>query len=98
MEKIRLEICCGTTCYMLGADKLLRLETLLPDDFRNRVEVSGVPCLNACVSESICRAPFVRINGEPLCQATVESVFDAIRGILEKENPAAPVGEAANEQ
>lgn len=82
MEKVRLEICCGTTCYMLGAAKLMNMETLLPDEFRDRVEVVGVPCLNACVSESICRAPFVQINGELHGQASVESVFDELRKLL----------------
>ncbi len=85
MEKIRLEICCGTTCFMLGADKLMRMETLLPEEFRERVEITGVPCLNVCMEESICRAPFVRINGVPHAQATVESVFEEIRKLLEKE-------------
>ncbi len=86
MEKIRLEICCGTTCYMLGADKLLKIENLLPETFRDRIEVSAVPCFNACVADSICRAPFVQINGQPLYNATVESVFDALQKVLAEEN------------
>ena len=43
MEKIKVEICCGTACYLLGAAKLMNIEEELPEnflnDFYNRVSV-----------------------------------------------------------
>ena len=83
MDKIHLEICCGTTCYMLGADKLLKIENEMPDEWRERVEVCAIPCLDQCMSENLCGAPFVKINGEVIARAAPEIVFDAIRVLLE---------------
>ena len=35
MKKLQLEICCGTTCFMLGADKLLNIENEMPSELRS---------------------------------------------------------------
>ena len=40
-RKIAVEICCGTACYMLGAAELLRLETIMPEDWKESVDVSA---------------------------------------------------------
>ena len=82
MEKINLEICCGTTCYMLGADKLLKIESELPEEWRDRVDVCAIPCLDQCMSENLCGAPFVKLNGEIIAHATPEIVLDAIRVLM----------------
>ncbi len=85
MEKIRLEICCGTTCYMLGASQLLKIESVMPDEWQDKVEVSAISCMNMCVEEEICAAPFVKINGELLRRANVESVLEKIGEIIREE-------------
>ena len=33
MEKVKVEICCGTACYLLGAANMMDLEDQLPADF-----------------------------------------------------------------
>ncbi len=72
---INLEICCGTTCYMLGGSALLELERALPEEWRNLVEVRAVPCTDACAREDLGRAPFVRLNGELIANATREKIY-----------------------
>ncbi|MGN0855352.1 MAG: hypothetical protein ACI4R9_07525 [Kiritimatiellia bacterium] len=75
MEKIKVEICCGTACYLLGAAKLMDIEERLPADVRGRVEIVARTCLELCERENLGGAPFVRINGaEILSQATPETV------------------------
>lgn len=83
MEKVKLEICCGTACYMLGAKKLLEIEENMPEDWRGRVEVIALPCLNLCTDENLAGAPFVRVNGQVLGKATVDTVTEAVRAELE---------------
>ncbi len=82
MEKIRLEICCGTTCYMLGGDKLLKLDELKGEEWKDKVEISACPCMEECVSDKLCSAPVVRIDGKLYGRATVESVTETIEGLL----------------
>lgn len=82
MEKIPLEICCGTACYLLGASKLLAVEELLPPEWAGKVEVKGLPCMNLCDNEQICGAPFVRLNGEVIDHATPEKILEGLRQLL----------------
>ena len=86
MNKVKLEICCGTACYMLGADKLFKIEPLFPAEWRDRVEVAAIPCLEECVSEELCGSPFVKIDGVTLRRATVESVLAALAERFRTEN------------
>ena len=37
MEKVKVEICCGTACYLLGAANMMDLEDQLPAEWRGRV-------------------------------------------------------------
>lgn len=84
MEKIKIEICCGTACYILGASRLLELESTLPEELRDRVEIEARPCLNLCEQENLGGAPYVRINDtEIMAQATNEKVIDRITELLE---------------
>jgi len=85
MEKITLEICCGTTCYMLGAAPLLKMESLLPKEWKENVDISAVACLGECLSNKLCNAPYVRINGKIMEKATVQKVLDSIQKILKEK-------------
>ena len=83
-EKITIHICSGPTCYMLGAGRLLKLETCLPEAWREKVEITIYPCAKECQTETLCDAPFVRINGETLPGATRETIHERIFRILEE--------------
>jgi NADH:ubiquinone oxidoreductase subunit E len=82
MEKIPLEICCGTACYLLGASKLLTIEALFPAEWEGKVDVKGVPCMNLCDDEKIGGAPFVRLNGEVIDHATPEIIIAKLTELL----------------
>lgn len=84
MKPLQLEICCGTTCFMLGADKLLNIENEMPSEFRGRVEVRALPCLELCNDSKLAGAPYVKLNGEIIDRATPEKVFERIRTLLEE--------------
>ncbi len=84
MEKIRVEICCGTACYLLGAAKMMELENELPDVCRGRVEVEAKTCLDLCERDQLGGAPYVRINGtEVISQATSDKVLARLRALCE---------------
>lgn len=75
MDKIKVELCCGTACYVLGASRLLSLAEELPEDCRDGVEITPRPCLDLCDRENLGGAPYVRINGdEIIAQASPEKV------------------------
>ena len=81
---IKVEVCCGTACYLLGAAKMMYLEDQLPEDCRGRVEIEAKTCLELCERENLGGAPYVRFNGtEIMSQATSEKVLARIRELTE---------------
>ena len=80
MKKIKVSICTGTTCYVMGASELLLLEELLPEELKDKVEIEGVTCLEKCKSTGIgnAKAPFVLVDDELVSSATVQSVIAKI--------------------
>lgn len=81
---VKVEICCGTACYLLGAAKMMNLEEELPPECRGRVEITARTCLDLCERDSLGGAPYVRINGsEVMSQATPEKVIARVRALLE---------------
>lgn len=84
MAMIKVEICCGTACYLLGAAKMMNLGEQLPPECRGRVEVEAKTCLDLCERDSLGGAPYVRINEtEIMSQATPEKVVARVRELLE---------------
>lgn len=81
---IKVEICCGTACYLLGAAKMMNIEEQLPDNCRGRVEIEAKTCLELCERDNLGGAPYVRFNGsEIMSQATPEKVISRVRELLE---------------
>jgi NADH:ubiquinone oxidoreductase subunit E len=83
MDKIKVEICCGTACYLLGAANLMSIEDEIPAEFRDKVEVEARTCLELCEKENLGGAPYVRFNGEEImAQATNEKVLARIEELV----------------
>ena len=83
MEKVKVEICCGTACYLLGAANMMDLEDQLPAEWRGRVAVEARTCLELCEKENLGGAPYVRINGtEIMSQASPEKLLARIGELL----------------
>lgn len=81
---VKVEICCGTACYLLGAAKMMNIEDALPEECRGRVEVEAKTCLELCERDNLGGAPYVRFNGsEIMSQATPEKVVARIRELVE---------------
>ena len=86
MDKIKVEICCGTTCYLLGAGKLLALESELPAPWRPRVEFVAIPCLERCERENLGQAPFARVAGRIIANANAERLLNELSALLEADH------------
>lgn len=82
--KVVVEICMGTTCYIMGGAQLAGIAERLPEEWKESVTVKGMRCVGACQqTDQYGRAPFVRVNGELISEADEGKVFNAIRTILE---------------
>ncbi len=80
-DKIKVSICSGTACFVMGASEILLLEDELPAHLKNRVEIEGITCMEFCKNPECGKTPFVKINDEVLPEATLMSVISKIEEI-----------------
>lgn len=82
MKTVKVSICTGTACFVMGASEIMLLEENLPDDLKGKVEVEGITCLEKCKNSSCGKAPFVLVDGQVVPNATVTTVIEKIRTAL----------------
>lgn len=83
---INVSICTGTACYVMGASEILLLKEALPENLKDKVEITGLTCLEKCKDNKHDKAPFVQINGKIFSNATIASVLEEINRIAAIEN------------
>ena len=82
-DRITVEICMGTTCYVMGGGQLAGIADRLPEEGKDGVAVKGMRCSGAGQQgDRLGRAPFVRVNGELIAEADEGKVLTAIRAAL----------------
>jgi NADH:ubiquinone oxidoreductase subunit E len=77
-KRIRVTVCCGTACYVLGGSELLGLAERLPERLRSRVDIYGEPCLGLCKDSKAGMRPYAKVDGTLVAGATIVSLVDAI--------------------
>ncbi len=76
-DGVDVEICTGTTCFVMGAGHLLNLAEELPERLRTHVNICGSHCLGVCTDPKNGKPPFARVNGELFSDVSVESIIAA---------------------
>ena len=69
MRKVKVEICRGTSCHLLGSQELLAAVKSLPPERQEQLEISMLDCLKSCR-----QGPNVRIDGKVLSGLTPEEL------------------------
>lgn len=83
---IKVSICTGTACFVMGASELLLLAEEMPEHLQGKVEIEGITCLEKCKNTECGKAPFVLINGELLENANYSSLVEKLTEMIEKGN------------
>ncbi|MCF7848499.1 MAG: NAD(P)H-dependent oxidoreductase subunit E [Kiritimatiellales bacterium] len=84
MKKTTVTICTGTTCYIMGASHLQRLDEVLDPALLEQVEIVGSRCLGYCDANGHGKAPFVKVDDQLIADATLDKVLAQIRKTLAK--------------
>lgn len=82
MNQVKVTICVGTACYVLGGAELLGAIDELNHDFGERVLCEGSPCLGLCKLGRENKAPFAKVNGKVIEAVTIESLKNAVKAAL----------------
>lgn len=83
MEKIKVAVCCGTTCYLMGNFELLDLKNNLDDEVLAKIEIVGSPCLGYC-SKGEEKPPFAKVNDRLISSANPHKLITEIMRELER--------------
>lgn len=84
-EQIRITVCCGTTCHLMGSSEILIYKKDIEEKFHNRVVIYGSPCLGNCKEYAAASAPFVKVGQEIICQASVEKLVTYLNHLFNIE-------------
>lgn len=86
MKKVNVQICLGTTCFVMGGGSLQMEMEELKRRFGDAVNVSGATCLGACsAQDSISKAPFVKVDDELVGEATLEKIIEVVERKLKDD-------------
>lgn len=83
MKKIKVTVCTGTACFVMGASELMLLKEKLPEELKDKVEVSGCTCMNECKGDKNGRPPYVKIEDEVLHGANMPDIIARLTEIAE---------------
>lgn len=79
MKKINVNVCLGTTCFVKDCTNINELFEIVPKKYGDKVKVIGSPCLGLCsINWEKSKAPYVKVNGEIITEATTEKVVNEI--------------------
>lgn len=77
-KKFKISICSGTMCYVMGGARMAMLESIIPANLKDEVELTGSTCLEAC-SKPNAKPPFVKINDFIMEDASPEKVVEYLQ-------------------
>lgn len=81
--KIKVTVCTGTACYVLGGSELLLLDEMLPESWREQVELTASECLDVCHRSGFGRPPFAKIDDELISAASPMKIIALLRTKIE---------------
>ncbi len=79
---ILVEICTGTTCFVLGGEQFSDFEDKMPAFMKGVVEVQASRCLGLCRGGKFSGAPYVKINGVPVGNAEPGLIMDMLNEMI----------------
>lgn len=78
-KKIKVRICVGTHCYVMGNHDLKDVKDQLPADLKDKVYVEGAVCLGCDSMNEKPKPPYVEVNGKLIAKASYEKIVEALR-------------------
>ncbi|MEN6412616.1 MAG: NAD(P)H-dependent oxidoreductase subunit E [Veillonellales bacterium] len=80
MTMLKIEVCVGSACYLLGSQDLIEMIEGLPEDVKANIDLRGSSCLKACG-----KGPNVKINGELISGVTPDKLMEIIKYNIQRK-------------
>ena len=86
MKKVKLQVCNGTTCFVMGGADMQNMLDQLMVKFKDCLEIERVRCLNACsLSDNFAKAPYANIDGQLVGNANFQTITKIIEEKLSND-------------
>ena len=82
--KYKVQICCGTMCYIMGGAELHLLNDSLPTELKNKVNIEGITCIGNCNHDEKLH-PCVLINNMPVNNASTHKIIKHLLTLEEND-------------
>lgn len=74
--KVKVEICIGTSCHLMGSPLIIEFLENLPESVKVRLNIVYATCLKRCQE-----GPRLTIGGRSLTRATPEMVLKTLQAL-----------------
>ena len=81
VKKIRIEICVGTACHIMGAHELIEFTENLPEWLNEKIDYKLSPCFGVCHENM--KPPIVKLNDKYYENMTPTALKSMIMKVLE---------------
>ena len=79
MKKVKIRICSGTTCFVMGSETAKSALTSLTQKYTDNIEIISVKCLKICTKSNLfSKAPYVMVDDEIISLTDMETVMSSI--------------------
>lgn len=85
-DKIRITICTGTACFVMGGSDLLLLEEQLPESLKEHVHITASTCIDVCQEDDQGKPPFVEIDGVVMSEASIPKIVKYLNELKTARN------------
>lgn len=75
---VKIVVCSGTACYVMGGSDLLLLDDHIPAKWKSHVQIEGSPCLGFCKDKKNGKAPFALVDDTIIPQASIPELLRRI--------------------
>jgi len=82
-DLISIRICVGTYSYIMGGADLMNLKEEIPAVWLDRIKIDAAVTLPGC-DEKTMTPPFVEINGDLMCEASIEKIVERLTFLIEQ--------------
>lgn len=80
MNKVKVEICIGTPCYLMGARELIDGMQELKKEYEDKIELKSLHC----IEERCEKAPIVKVNEIIYEEVTYDKLLNIVKDKLTK--------------
>ena len=81
--KVRITICGGTACYIMGGSELLTMREEFSNDELEFITIDAITCMDMCQKEES-KPPYVLLNGELMKNMNLEGILSKVRKLIEE--------------